>query len=98
VYSANLTRLTVLEQQGDTFTCEPEIEAEIGFDLDVAVEDDDFVPYPSVTRHSISVTKVDYFYPEVIVRFDRSTGELEFESVSLGSIRSIRVESEDLDR
>ena len=53
VHSVNITSLNVLEQQDQTFTCEPEIEAEISLEIDVEIEGrwpysgpDDYEPSP----------------------------------------------------
>jgi hypothetical protein len=74
VHSVNITSLNVLEQQEQTFTCEPEIEAEISLEIDVEIEGryryggpDDYEPSQ---RYSISQSRTEYFYPEVVVRFD----------------------------
>lgn len=101
VHSIKVTLLNVLEQEDQTFTCEPEIEAEISLEIDVEIEGregyggpDDYEP---PRRESVSQLRIEYFYPEVIVRFDRSTGDLEFESISLG-LQSIEVGVDDVER
>src|SRR5207248_81497 len=99
VHSINVVSLNVLEQEGETFTCEPEIEAEISLDIDVEVEGRyGYGPheYEPDRRHSISQTRVEYFYPEVIVRFELSTGSLEFESILLGS-HMVRLSMDDVE-
>lgn len=100
VHSVNITSLNVLEQQEQTFTCEPEIEAEISLEIDVEIEGrfgyggpDDYEPSQ---RYSISQSRTEYFYPEVVVRFDPSTGDLEFESISLGT-QSVQVGIDDVE-
>jgi hypothetical protein len=98
VHSINVFSLNVLEHEGETFTLEPQVEAEIAFDIDVEVEGgygygpDEYEPDE---RYSVSQTQVEYFYPEVIVRFDVSTGALEFESISLSS-QAVRISMDDL--
>jgi hypothetical protein len=98
VNSINVFSLNVLEHEGQTFTCEPEVEAEISLDIDIEVEGgyghgpDEYEPDE---RYSVSQTQVEYFYPEVIVRFDLSTGALEFESISLGS-QTVRISMDDV--
>jgi hypothetical protein len=52
--------------------------------------------YELPRRHSISQSRTDYFYPEVVVRFDPSTGDLEFESISLGT-QSVHVGIDDVE-
>jgi hypothetical protein len=93
VHSINVTSLNVFEQQGETFTCEPEIEAEISLDIDVEVEGG---LRELTRRYSVSRTRVEYFYPEVIAHFEPSSGNLEFESVSLGFQR-VRVSIDDIE-
>lgn len=86
VHSISVISLNVVEEEGQTFTCEVEVEAEIALDVDVEVEgrygytEDDYEP---TRRYSVSQTTIEYVYPEVVVRFDLSTGDLEFESISL---------------
>ena len=66
VYSVNIISLNVLDQQGQTFTCELEIEAELSLDIDVEIEShygygpDDYEPE---YRQSISQTQIDYLLP-----------------------------------
>jgi len=93
VHSVNVTWVNVLDQREQTFTCEPEIEAEISLDIDVENEED-YRERPS-KRLSISQSRIEYFYPEVIVRFEPSTEDLEFVSISLGT-RTIRVGIDDV--
>jgi hypothetical protein len=90
--------LNVLEHEGETFTCELEVEAEISLDIDIEVEgrygyDPD--EYEPDERYSVSQTSIEYFYPEVVVRFDLSTGTLEFESISLGT-QTVRISMDDV--
>jgi hypothetical protein len=96
VHSVNVTMLNVLEQQEQTFTCEPEIEAEISFEINIEVEDRYGSDHTPPQYHSISVTKFEYFYPEVVVRFEPATGELEFESISFGT-QGVRIDIDDVD-
>jgi len=100
VHSVNVTSLNVFEQQGQTFTCELEIEAEISLEIDIEIAGhygyggpDDYEPS---RRYSISQSRTEYFYPEVIVRFEPSTGSLEFESISFGT-QSVRVSLDDVE-
>lgn len=95
VYSINITSLNILEQEGKTFTCEPEIEAEIGVDLDVEVEGR-YGEYEPSHLYSKSHAHTEYIYPEVVVHFDQSTGSLEFESISLVG-RAIQISIDDVD-
>jgi hypothetical protein len=92
VNSIKITSLNVLDQQEQVFTCEPEIEATVDLNVDVETEGDYFEP-PHI--FSTSLTSTQYFYPEVIVRFDSKTGEIEFESVVLGS-PTIEVDVEEI--
>jgi hypothetical protein len=98
VNSINVFSLNVLEREGETFTCEPEVEAEVSLDIEIEVEGgygygpDDYEPDE---RYSTSQTSIEYFYPEVVVRFDLSTGTLEFESISLSS-QAVRVSIDDV--
>jgi hypothetical protein len=93
VHSINVTSLNVVEEEGQTFTCEVEVEAEIALDIDVEVEghhgytEDEYEP---TRRYSVSQTTIEYVYPEVVVRFELSTGSLEFESISLVS-QTVRI-------
>lgn len=98
VHSINVVSLNVLEQEGRTFTCEAEIEAEVALDIEVEVEGRDFGPdgYEPDQRYSISQTHTEYFYPEVVVHFEFPAGSLEFESISWGS-QTVRVSIDDID-
>jgi hypothetical protein len=84
VHSINVTSLNVVDEDGQTFTCEVEVEAEVALDVDIEVEgqygyaEDNYEPS---RRYSVSHTTIEYFYPEVVVRFEVSTGNLEFESI-----------------
>ncbi|BAR62034.1 hypothetical protein ABIF50_005745 [Bradyrhizobium diazoefficiens] len=97
VHSISIVSLNVLDQQGSTFTCEPEIEAEVELNIDVEIEDysdgpDDYYHH----QQSLTHTQFEYLYPEVIVRFDPKTGELEFESIYLSG--TVRINDFDFDR
>jgi len=94
VDSINLVSVNVLERDGLAVTCEVEVEAALYLDIEVEVEGrryhfmrDDYEP---ARRHSVHQCRTEYFYPEVIARFDSSTGNLEFESIGIGMGR-IRV-------
>lgn len=100
VHSVNITSLNVLEQQGQTFTCEPEIEAEISLEIDIEIEGgygyggpEDYEPSQ---RYSISQSRTEYFYPEIVVRFDPSTGNVELESMYFGT-QSVQVGIDDVE-
>ncbi|UFW41692.1 PIN domain-containing protein [Bradyrhizobium sp. WSM471] len=82
VYSVNVLSLNVLEQEGQTFTCEPEIEVEVSLGIEVEVQGR-YDEYEPSRHHWISQTRTEYFYPEVVLRFDQLTGNLEFDSISL---------------
>ena len=99
VHSVTITSLNILDQQEQTFTCEPEIEAEISLEIDVEVESWYGGPedYGMPERHSISQTRTEYFYPEVVVRLEPSTGDLDFESIYLGA-QSVQVGYDDVER
>jgi hypothetical protein len=86
VHTVNITSVNILENKAQVFTCEPEVETEISLDIDVYMEGyyghrgpDDYEPS---RRFSISQLRTEYFYPEIVVRFEPSTGELDFKSVS----------------
>ncbi|SFH97156.1 PIN domain-containing protein [Bradyrhizobium sp. Gha] len=85
VHSASVVSLNILDQDGQTFTCEPEIEVEVSLDIEVEVEGSYYGldEYEPSSVHSISQTRTELVYPEVIVRFDQSSGLLEFESISM---------------
>ena len=57
----------------------------------------EFDDYEPPQRQSISRSKIDYFYPEIIVRFEPSTGELEFELISFAG-QSVHVGIDDVER
>ncbi|OKO75936.1 hypothetical protein AC629_33375 [Bradyrhizobium sp. NAS80.1] len=100
VHSINVISLNVLEEQAGTFTCEPEIEVEISLDIEIEIEGHHgYGPhdYEPTRRHRASQTRLELFYPEVIARFEPSTGCLEFESISLGT-QSVRVSMSDFER
>ena len=76
--------VNVLDQKDETFTSEIEIEAGLCIDLSVEVEGgyhgyDDYEP-PSY--HTMERTIYQYFYAEVVARFDqKAPEEIEFESI-----------------
>jgi hypothetical protein len=88
VHTINVISLNVLDQEGHTFTCQLEVEAEIALDIDIEVgaqygyAEEEYEPS---RRYSVSQTTMEYLYLEVVVRFEPSTGSLEFESIWLGS-------------
>lgn len=105
VLDTSLNRIEVFEQRGQTLTCQAEIEASLDLKIDVELERRyappsayDEVPWvyeaPDWERHTLSRTKVDYAYPEVIVRFDQSSGAIELESMTL--YHTVRIDSQDL--
>jgi PIN domain len=81
VHSVNLTSVNVLDQREQTFTCELEVEAEVAVNIDVEFPSRYGMDYEPPTYRSVYRSKIAYFYSEVVVRFDRSTGELEFDSI-----------------
>jgi hypothetical protein len=96
VHSINVISLNVLDEENQTFICEPEIEAEIALDIDIEVEEFGYAYDFETRQYSVSQTRTEYFYPEVVVRFELATGSLEFESISLGS-HAVRVGIDDIE-
>jgi hypothetical protein len=96
VHSINVVSLNVLDEENQTFICEPEIEAEIALDIDIEVEEFGYAHDFETRQYSVSQTRTEYFYPEVVVRFELATGSLEFESISLRS-RAVRVGIDDIE-
>jgi hypothetical protein len=94
VQSVNITSINVLEQQEHTFTCELEVEADISLEIDVEIESN-WDEYASRRHHSIHRSRIEYFYPEVVVRFDPSTEDLEFESIYVSTTHAVRVDLDD---
>jgi hypothetical protein len=79
----NILSVNVLDQEADKFTCEVEVEAGLYLELNVEVSGEyghgDYKP-PSF--HNINRTVYDYFYAEVILKFDQKVpGEVEFQSI-----------------
>lgn len=96
VPSVNVISAHILDQQENTFTCELEVEAEIAVNIDLEEEGGFGERGDEPTRyHSIHRTTFTYLYPEVIVRFDPSTGDLEFESIYVSS-DALKVSFDDL--
>jgi PIN domain-containing protein len=85
VHAARVISVRVLDQVGSEFTCELEVEAKVSIDIDAERESwgrlalmyEHFGSMP----HHIQWTKTIYLYPEVVVLFDRSTGDIEFKSI-----------------
>jgi hypothetical protein len=80
VQSVRIISVRVLDQEKLEFTCELEVEAEVAVSIYAQRESH----YPLETyesRHNMHRTKIAYFYPEVVVRFVPSTGDLEFDSI-----------------
>jgi hypothetical protein len=94
IHSITIIGLNVLDQDGQTFTCEPEVEVEIDVSVDVEFPSRWHEEYEPPRRHVLSKARTEYFYPEIVVRFDPDTGELEFESIYLSS-RSLRIDLDD---
>ena len=81
VETVNIVSLNVFDQEEKTFSCEVEVEADVSLYIDIEVEaryvgGDDY-EFPE--RHTIHRSKIEYFYPEIVVRFDPEAGHLEFE-------------------
>jgi PIN domain-containing protein len=97
VGSISVSSVNILEHQEQTFTCEVEIEADLSLDIEVELEGgygpDDYEP---PWHHSIQRWRTDYFYAEVVVRFEPSTEELEVESIFVGT-NAIRVGFNDVE-
>ena len=81
VRRVNIISVNVLDQEGQTFRCELEVEADVAIKVDVEFRSRYGMDYEPESHHSMRRTKVAYFYPEVVVRFNHSTGDLEFESI-----------------
>ena len=97
VLETHLISLDVFEQHEQTFTCQAEIETYLELDIDVEIEHHyDYGEHDASEwqRHTLSRNKVDYVYPEVIVRFDQSSGAVELESIGL--FHTVRLDSDDL--
>jgi hypothetical protein len=80
VPSVRIISVRVLDQENLKFTCELEVEAEIQVFIIAQRERRGLETETFEGRH-LRRTKIAYFYPEVVVHFDPSTGDLEFDSI-----------------
>jgi PIN domain len=81
VPSVRIISVRVLDQENLKFTCELEVEAEVEVFIIAERERHYRDDVDSFEGRHVHRTKIAYFYPEVIVHFDPSTGDLEFDSV-----------------
>jgi hypothetical protein len=81
VPSVRIISVRVLDQENLKFTCELEVEAEVEVFIIAQRERHYRDDVESFEGRHVHRTKIAYFYPEVIVHFDPSTGDLEFDSV-----------------
>jgi hypothetical protein len=95
LHSLNIISVNVLEQHEQTFTCELEVEAGLSLDIEVEVEGRYGYNEPP-WRHSIHQSRTEYFYAEVVARFEPSTGDIEFESVYV-NMQAVRVGFDDVE-
>jgi len=79
VQSVRIISVRVLDQEKLEFTCELEVEAEVAVSIYAGRES--HYPLENYESRRMHRTKIAYFYPEVVVQFDPSTGELEFDSI-----------------
>jgi hypothetical protein len=73
--------VNVLDQDELRFTCELEIEADLAVSVYAELPSRYGMDYEPPRHRSMHGTKAAYFSSEVVVRFDRSTGNLEFDSI-----------------
>jgi|ERR1700730_873037 len=95
VPSVRIISVRVLDQENLKFTCELEVEAEVKVNFKAERErhyglESDFFEGRLMHR-----TKIAYFYPEVVVHFDPSTEDLEFDSIYVPE-RAVEVGGDDV--
>jgi PIN domain len=81
VPSVRIISVSVLDQENLKFTCELEVEAEVKLFIIAHRERHYRLDIDSFEGRHVRPTKMAYFYPEVVVQFDPSTGDIEFDSV-----------------
>jgi hypothetical protein len=94
VPSVRIISVRVLDQENLKFTCELEVEAEVNLFI-IAKRDRSRLDIDFFEGRHLRPTKTAYFYPEVVVRFDPSTGDLEFDSIYV-SERAVEVDRDDV--
>jgi hypothetical protein len=79
VQSVRIISVRVLDQEKLKFTCELEVEAEVA--VSIYARRESHYPLEFAESRHMHRTKIAYFYPEVVVRFDPSPRDLEFDSI-----------------
>ena len=96
VPSVRIISVSVLDQENLKFTCELEVEAEVKLFVIAHRERHYRLDIDSFEGRHVRPTKIAYFYPEVIVQFDPSTGDIdEFDSVYVPE-HAVEVERDDV--
>lgn len=94
----NILSVSVLDQDGDIFTCEIELEARLCLDLNVEVGGyQDYGDYKPPSFQTLQTSIHHYFCAEVITKFERKAPEnIELESVSVSG-NSVELRPEQID-
>jgi hypothetical protein len=96
VPSVRIISVRVLDQKNLKFTCELEVEAEVKVMITARRERPYGPEIESFERRHMHRTKIAYFYPEVVVHFDPSTGDLEFDSIHVSETHAVEVGRDDV--
>jgi len=95
VPSVRIILVSVLDQENLKFTCELEVEAEVKLFIIAHRERHYRLDIDSFEGRHVRPTKIAYFYPEVVVQFDPSTGDIEFDSVYVPE-QAVEVDRDDV--
>ena len=95
VPSVRIISVRVLDQENLKFTCELEVEAEVKLFIIAHRERHYRLDIDSFEGRHVRPTKIAHFYPEVVVQFDPSTGDIEFDSVYVPE-RAVEVDRDDV--
>ena len=95
VPSVRIISVSVLDQENLKFTCELEVEAEVKLFVIAHRERHYRLDIDSFEGRHVRPTKIAHFYPEVVVQFDPSTGDIEFDSVYVPE-RAVEVDRDDV--
>jgi hypothetical protein len=96
VPSVRIVSVRVLDQKNLKFMCELEVEAEVKLMI-IAQRERHYGPeIESFEGRHMHRTKIAYFYPEVVVHFDPSTGDLEFDSIHVSETHAVEVGPDDV--
>jgi hypothetical protein len=96
VPSVRIISVRVLKQENLKFTCELEVEADVKLMIIARRERHYGLEIESFEGRHTHRTKIAYFYPEVVVDFDPSTGELKFDSIYVSETHAVEVGRDDV--